>query len=275
MSADRLPTDAQLQRILAERLVPHDYQFFFNECLPRYRAQLSPPGAALRDDNVIVSVPGGAPLHARLFLNEDNATPARLRRIIGMDRRGNRAAFAAAYTSPFNIPAGLTMLNGAVVNPVLQRSGGLLIMDPEGHLLIASVRKLHDGLRRLDIRSSLADYQTFVRNAIDSRWSVIQGNLLVDGGRLVVDDRADRTSMPRRVLFASEDGGVHVYDSLGKAMSLGEAARVVAQRYGAADAFELETGPNDLCFIKSTDRTGNYGHVEPGAIVSNVVILEF
>jgi hypothetical protein len=273
-SQDRLPSEAELKQVVAGAPVPYDYEYFFKDLLPRYRAKASPRGS-VQDPSILLSLPATGSARSRLYVNQSNASVADLRKSAGLDRAGNRIAFAAAYSSPFKMPAGLTIMDGVVVNPILQRFDGVLLMEPAGRLYITSVGRLQDGMRPLNIRDRLDDYQQFVRRAVESKLSVIQGTLLVDEGRNVVDEKATSRALLRRVIFTTEDGGIHIYDSLKKSQTLGEVAATLLEKYHAHEALNLETGPNNFCLLKDQGTVTDCGQVSQGAVLSNIVVIDF
>jgi hypothetical protein len=184
IDASKIPDDTQLKRLATGNPIPYDYEFFFKECLPAYR-QDGRKGNVIKDPNIIVSLPPGASYKARLFVNIDNASVAELKKRVGLEQDGNRILFAGAYSSPFKLPAGLTISSGEVVNPVLQRFDGIVMIDGEGHIIITDIRDLREGWRVLDVRSRIRDYQQLLQLSREQHLSLFQGNLLISEGRVV------------------------------------------------------------------------------------------
>jgi hypothetical protein len=275
VSQDRLPSEIELKQVVAGASVPYDYQYFFKDCLPRYRAKPPAKTSLPQDPNIILSIRAGAAARSRLYVNQDNSSVAGVRRSVGLDKPGNRIAFAAAYSSPFNIPAGLVIVNGVVVNPILQRFDGIVTMDTAGRLYITSMRRLQDGLRPLNICDNFDDYQQFVKRAVESKVSLIQGTLLVDEGRNALDEKASQRAIARRVILVTEDGGIQVYDSLRRNQALSEVTKILLEKYHAREALNLETGPNNFCLLKDQNAITDYGQVPPGAVLSNIIVIEF
>jgi hypothetical protein len=76
-------------------------------------------------------------------------------------------------------------------------------------------------------------------------------------------------------LFSTEDGGIHVYDSLKKPQTLFKTAKTINEKFHAVSAINLETGPNNLCQVKTGNKLVQYGEPQPGATVTNVIVIAY
>lgn len=275
LNANSFPTDQDLRQLLQNNDVPHDYAFFFKESLPSYSRSLTASGTPLKDQNIIVSIPSDSGYKASLFVNGDNLPMEAAYNAANPQATQNRLIISGAYTSPTRVPAGLTIDKGRVVNPVIQDFDGILEIFPDGRLQIAHVDALQNNLKGLRIRSSFQDYLEFMRLAEGSGLTVVQSNLLLNNGEVLVQDDPLLKKLQRRVLFQTADGSVHVYDSLDKEQTLFETAKILKERFRAHRAINFETGSYSFCTINRNNKLVNRTSAKPGTIISNFLIIDF
>lgn len=263
---------ARMRAFAAKHDVPFDYAYFFREVLPRFRDSVASSGSAFRDDQIMMSAPPTVRLRARLLINRDLLPVDGLLAAADSGSQTNRVITSAAYTSPFNIPAGLTIVDGSVLNPALQAFEGILIIDDNGKVRLTTTNSVSVEGQDLRIARSHADYVAFLAEAAKRRLSVIQTHLLIDGGRVAVEEATNQRS-ERRVIFETADHGIHLYDSRGP-QSLFEAATFIRNNYGAVTALNLEGGAYRVGRVRMDGKTENRTAVKAGTLISNLLIFD-
>lgn len=269
------PNAQELKQFADANDIPKDYQYFFKECLPAYAESASKTSTIFNDPHIILSLSRNATYKASLVLNSNNLPVEAMYQTLNPQGAPNRIVMSGAYTSPYNIPAGLTIDKGEVVNPVIQDFDGLLQIWPDGQLQITHINALQNNLKNLRIRSSYADYIDFMKQAEQTKLTVLQSNLLLNDGEVLVKDDPLLKKLQRRIIFRTSDGGLHVYDSLDKEQTLFEAAQYLKDHYHAQSAINLETGTYSFCTVNKQNQLINRSNFKPGTIISNFIIIDF
>lgn len=269
------PNEQELKQFAATNDIPNDHKYFFNECLPAYSHSLGDGGMVFKDPHVILSLPYNAGYKARLILNSNSQPAESMYQALDPQGSQNRLVMSGAYSSPYNLPAGLTVDKGEVVNPAIQNFDGLLLVWPDGRLQISHINSLQSSLRSLRIKSSFPDYMNFLKMAEQERLSVLQSNLLINDGEILVKDDPGLKKLPRRVIFQTADGGIHVYDSSNQEQTLFETARHIREHYQAERALNLETGSYSFCTVNKQNQLNNRSNFKPGTIISNFIVIDF
>ena len=275
LDTTNFPTPQELQQLVQNNDVPHDYTFFFKECLPAYSRSLTGNSTVIKDPNIIVSIPANAQYKAALYVNTDNLPMEAAYNAVNPQGTDNRIVMSGTYTSPTRVPAGLTIDKGRVVNPAIQDFDGIIEIWPDGKLQITHIDALQNNLKSLRIRNSFTDYVDFMKAAEQLGLTVLQSNLLVNNGDILVKEDPLLKKLQRRVLFQTADDSIHVYDSLDKEQTLYETAQILKERYKAQRAINLETGSYSFCTINRNNKLINRTNAKPGTVISNLLILDF
>lgn len=275
LDARSFPNEQELKQLTDKTAVPRDYEFFFKECLPAYSSSLKSGGRIFKDKGILLSLPEGMNYRASLLVNRDNLRAEDLDQLVDVKGASNRLVISGTYTSSFNLPAGLAIDKGEVINPAVQKFDGLLLIGLDGKMLLTHADDLQINLRSLRIRDSFPDYVEFTDLAARERLSVIQLFLLISGGEITFEDSPGQEKVRRRVLFQTADKGLHVYDSLTAPLTLFEAAKYVKENYKAVKAVSLETGVYNFCSLYSGGRLTDCSEMKKGIILSNLLVIDF
>lgn len=241
---------ALLKHLQPERLgnvrqspnVPYDYAFFFKDVVPEFLAPQETEGRDIpAEANILESFRPGEDYVAKLL----QLSGPESRIITGtrvLKEYPKRLEMTGTYTSEFNFPTGLFVVDGQVVNPVLQQWDGLVIVDRTGKLYIKNINFLEYGFRRFDISLSHRDYLDFLKLAEDEKLSIFQTHLLIHEGKIDVSPDSGRRAR-RRAIFQDRSQTLFVYDSLDWQPTLYEMSELLKQRYSATAAVNLDMGP--------------------------------
>lgn len=241
---------ALMKHLQADRLgnvrqspnVPYDYAFFFKEVVPEFLAPQEAAGRDITADaNILESFRPGEDYVAKLL----RLKGPKSRIVAGtrvLDDYPKRLEMTGTYTSEFNFPTGLFVVDGQVLNPVLQKWDGLVILDGKGKLYIKHLDFLEFGFRPFDISRSYQDYLDFLELAKDENLSIFQSHLLIHNGRIDVSPDSQRRAR-RRAIFQDASNTIFIYDSLDWQPTLYEMSEVLKRRYGATKAVNLDMGP--------------------------------
>ena len=255
--------------------VPADYQFFFQEVLPDFLRNSDRNVTPLEEKrSLLATFPRDADYTAKLLLitGPDGKILKGKRRVNGYDKR---LEMTGTYTSEFNHPTGLFMIDGEVVNPVLQKWEGLVILNASGKLHIKDMNTLEYQFRRFDITHSYQDYLDFMKLAKKLKLSFFQTHLLIKNGEIDVPQESTKR-FRRRVIFQDSDYAVSVYDSFDKQLTLYEVADILKTRYNARDAVNLDMGPYGYCArYHNEQRVKLYGGKGRAVQLSNILIFNY
>lgn len=270
-----LPTRTELRNYLKQVKLPADYQYFFEECLLAFTQPSIRKGTRLSGENILVSLPAGSPYEATYIVNQDAVDVNKINDLIDLKGSEFRLVLSGTYTSPLGMPVGLNVLRGEVINPAIQKFDGLILLDREGQISLTHIDHLEYNLKPYRIRSSFSDYKSFLQKASKDRLSVLQSHLILNHGNILIQDNANGRKMRRRVLFATSDGGIHIYDSFEKDHSLFDAAKFVKDTYAAQIAINLDMGDFNFCTLNTPERFKNYSQLKAGTVLSNFLIIDF
>lgn len=270
-----LPTQAELDKYLKNAQVPPDYQYFFRECLSNFVQPASRIGREFRGENILVSLPKGSTYRASYFVNKKALPFNQIGDLIDLKGSNYRLVVSAIYTSPLGMPVGLNIMDGAVINPAIQKFDGLILIDKDGQISLTHIDELEYNLKSYRIRSSLEDYQNFLQKARRDGLSVLQSHLILDHGNILIQDNAKGRKSRRRILFESSDGGLHIYDSFEKKLTLFEAAKYLKDNYEAQLAVNLDMGDFNFCTLNTPERFKNYSELKSGTVLSNLLVIDF
>lgn len=275
-SLDRksFPSSQELKQFADTNNIPYDYAFFFKECLPAYSSSFK-ESAGIKDDNIILSLPKSSEYKTSLFVNYSNYPAENLSQTVDSQGSSNRLIISGTYSSPFNMPVGLTIKEGKVVNPVIQKFDGLLIIGPDGKIHLTHIDELRYNLKNLHIKTSFPDYMEFIDVATKDKLTVLQSHLIINNGMILFEDNPGQKKLRKRILFQTEDDGIHIYDSLGKEQSLFEAAKFVKDKYKAFRAVNLETGTYNYCTLYKNNKLINLSEFKNGVVISNLIVIDF
>jgi hypothetical protein len=275
LDARSFPSGQVLKQLTDKAAIPHDYEFFFKGCLPAYSDSLKNGGRIFKDKGILLSLPEGANYRAGLLINKDNLRAEDMGQLVDVKGSANRLVVSGTYTSPFNMPAGLTIDKGDIINPAIQKFDGLLLISLDGKMLLTHVDDLQVKLRSLRIRDSFPNYVEFTDLAATEKLSAIQLFLLINAGEITFEDGPGQEKMRRRVLFQTADNGLHIYDSLSTPLTLYEAAKYVKENYKAVKAGSLETGVYNFCSLYSGGRLIDCSELKKGVILSNLLVIDY
>lgn len=166
-------------------------------------------------------------------------------------------------------PVGLFARAGEVVSREYVRFDGVLTIEDRRPALHYR-RDVGLAGRRFDLED--AEQRTaFMDAARDAGASVLQSHLLIVRGRVDTSPVEGAPSFRRRILFETGDGGVGVWDSSPRALTLDEAAREVAERFAPVMALNLDMGSYDFC-LKGATLCGALVYAQTGKL-SNMLQL--
>ncbi len=232
----------RLGKVVTDQNVPYDYRFFFHEVIPAFLKNNDRPLLNIPDtQNILGRFPQDAGYVVK-FLHVSGTECTILQGTRVLKGYPKRLEMTGTYTSPFNFPTGLFIVDGKIINPVLQKWEGLLIVDASGKLYIKDLTALEYNFRRFDITHSYQDYRDFLRLAEKERWSVLQTHLIVKRSEVDASPALQRR-FRRRAIFQDSSHTIFVYDSFEEQPTLYELAQTLQQQYGAVAAVNLDMGP--------------------------------
>lgn len=252
--------------------LPLDYVGFLREDLPKLLApaEAQPCGPACDDQSLLFTSRRGA-YAANIVLKAPAPKP------LSEAITGDDIALVATgvYTSPHGMPVGLAIVEGRVVNPVPRGWSGLILVRPDGRIVLKDMGRVEVGHVPRDLRQSLADLQVFLATAERERLTVLQSHLLIGDGELKITSRAPNKPFRRRIIFEDGEGHVAIFDSGERELSLYDAAAEVRRRYAPRLAINLDMGSYDFCRRRKiqADALVPCGTLEKPDIVSNLVVL--
>ena len=186
-----------------------------------------------------------------------------------------RLEMTAASTSEVQYPSGLFVVDGQVLNPILQAWNGLVILDSSGKLHIRNIESLEYQFQRFAIKQVHQDYLDFLKLAERQKFSMFQSPLLIHNGHLDASLEHTRRAR-RRAIFQDHSGAVSLYDSFEKALTLYETARLLKEQYAALYAINLDMGPYGYCGrYEHDERVALYGGKGQHVELSNVLIFNY
>lgn len=276
LQKDKTASAAKFETYIATKDIPYDYTYFFKECMPEYVKPSKAKGQKIVDENILLSLPEGTNFTANLTFNT-NATPvAKIEEKLPKNTRNKRLAFTGTYTSPFKMPVGLAINKGEVVNPALQKWDGLLIIDREGKMYIDNASSLAYNFKNYAIKNKYNDYLTFLKMAQKEQFSVIQSHLLIDDGKVLIEDTENQKKFRRRIVFQTADNGIHIYDSKVEELTFYEAATRIKDKFKATRAINLDMGTYNYCkFFADNVATADLSHLDKGVVLSNLITVDY
>lgn len=255
--------------------LPYDYQFFFQQVIPEFLQPGEPLHATPEQRGTILAT----------FTYESDYA-AKLLRVSGPDAqilKGTRTVtgytkrleMTATYTSEFQYPTGLFVVDGQVLNPVLQAWDGLAILDSSGKLHIRNIENLEYQFRRFAIKYVHQDYLNFLKLAERQRFSIFQSHLLINNGS--IDASLENTRRARRrVIFQDRFETVSIYDSMNQSLTLYETARLLNEQHAALYAINLDMGPYGYCGrYEHDERVALYGGKGQSVELTNVLVFNY
>jgi hypothetical protein len=269
------PDEQELKQFTDKTDIPYDYAFFFKNCLPAYSNSLKKAGATFSDENILLSLPRDANYKATIFINRSNIPAEDLSRAVDSKGSPNRLVISGTYTSPFNLPVGLTIDNGEIINPAIQKFDGILIINSNGRIHITHIDDLQHDFRDLRIKSSFSDFKEFMDLAAKEKLTVIQSFLIINHGEITFEESPSKEKIRRRILFETEDKGIHIFDSFDKTLTLFEAAKYLKDNYRAVNAISLETGTFNFCTLYKGNHLTDCSELKKAAVLSNLLIFDF
>jgi hypothetical protein len=147
-------------------------------------------------------------------------------------------------------PVGLYLRNGALVSLEFGRMDGILVVAADGAARIAAAGRVPLAGRRHDLRS-LDGRRAFARAAGEAGASALQSHLLIRDGALDLRPVEGAPVAERRLLFQTREGGLGLWQSGGRALTLHEAAQELQRRHGPVMALNLDMGGHDFCLRRS------------------------
>ncbi len=255
--------------------VPYDYQFFFQEVVPVFLQNSFQSQNPIEGKGAILGTfPRDEEYAAKLLLLSGPES-----RILKGTRRikayPKRLEMTATYTSEFQHPTGLFAIDGEIINPVLQKWDGLVILDASGKLHIKDIHTLEYQFRRFDILRSYQDYLDFLKLVEELKLSIFQSHLIVKHGALDASPEGQKR-FRRRVIFQDHNYAVAIYDSFDKHLTLYELAEILTTHYHALDAVNLDMGPYGYCGrYENNKRLRLYGGKGENVQLSNIIIFNY
>ncbi|PIE35597.1 hypothetical protein CSA56_03705 [candidate division KSB3 bacterium] len=265
----------RLGNVLTDTNIPYDYRFFFQDVIPEFLEN---------KEQHILHVPDARNILGRFSQDSDYA--AKFLHVSGpestilhgerlLKHYTKRLEMTGTYTSPFHFPAGLFIVDGEVINPVLQKWEGLVIVDDSGKLYIKDITALEYSFRPFDITHSHQDYRDFLRLAEKKKWSIFQTHLLVKHGETNASPALQRR-FRRRAIFQNRSNTIFVYDSFDEQPTLYELAETLQQQYGAFEAVNLDMGPFGYAAqYENNDRVEIFMGKAESVQLSNIIVFHY
>jgi hypothetical protein len=189
--------------------------------------------------------------------------------------KSNRIVMAGGYTAPDSLPDGLTIVNGTVVNPTLQKFDGLIIIHPNHQIELTNVDNIRLNETVLHLKSNPTDLTTLLNIATKNKISILQSHLLLDKGMILIGEKASTRVFRRRVIFQTSDHQLYVYDSLDKKETLLETATRLKQQFGANTAINLDMGTYNYCWRNENQQITSFSEMGAGIVLSNLLVLDY
>lgn len=272
----QLKPDAEARARIAEAAksveLPLDYVGFLREELPKLLAPADPqPCGPTCDDTSLLFTSRRGPYAARVVLKAPAPQPL-AEPVAGDDIA---LVMTGVYTSPHGMPVGLAVVEGRIINPVPRGWSGLILISPDGRVVLKDMGRVEIAHVPRDLRQSLGDLQAFLAAAVRERLTVLQSHLLIGGGELKISERAPSKPFRRRIMFQDRDGHVAIFDSGERELSLYDAAVEVRRRYAPDLAINLDMGSYDYCQRRKAeaDALASCGTLEKPDIVSNLIVI--
>lgn len=194
-------------------------------------------------DRLLVIDCEGAVSASALLLPEDAAA-------LG-EAPGPRVVITGAYTSAESrddglpLPVGLFVRGGEIVSRLFAPMDGVLLIDAEGGLSLHHRERVEFGGESFDLNDTDARH-VFLHRAAGAGLSVMQSHLLIVDGELDVRPVEDAPRFRRRLLFVDAEGRAGIWQS-GAALTLHDAAALLAEAHAPEMALNLDMGSYDLC----------------------------
>ncbi|SFB76623.1 hypothetical protein SAMN05421780_101367 [Flexibacter flexilis DSM 6793] len=269
-----LPTKEQYLHLINGQTIPEDYQYFLKECLPNYLENLPYRTAVFKDKNIIFSTKSDTISNAELLFNQEKESSKTL--LETLPPASKRIVISGTYTSPYDLPAGLAVDKGDIVNPCIQKWDGLLLIDKENRLHIFNIRDLNYGFNTLNIKDNISDYLKFVELLKHENASAVQSHLILYNDSICVEKQAQQTQTRRRVIFQTKDGNTHIFDSFEMQLSLYELAEYLQKNYKASRAINVDMGDYNYCKIfENGQETQDYSILRNGVVLSNFIVIDY
>lgn len=265
---------ALLSNAAAQAQIPYDYRYFVQDVAPGFLRKTAENNTLHEDPNILQTFSASEKYAAQLvLLSGDAGEIARGKRML--KSYAKRLEMAGTYTSEFDYPTGLFIIDGEVLNPALQSWDGLVILDRAGRLHITDIRRLEYGFQRYDLAGSHDDFLAFLKIAAQERLSIFQTHLLITSGDIDASPEFQRR-FRRRAIFQDARHRVAVYDSLNETPTLYELAETLKTRYGATEAVNLDMGPYGYCARYEYDkRVKLYFPKRQGIRLSNILVFNY
>lgn len=255
--------------------IPYDYRYFSKEVVANFLKDDSASLKALKEDPNILQVFAPQDEYAAKLLLLSGANDGIVRGTRTMRGYAKRLEMTGTYTSAFDYPTGLFVIDGEVLNPALQTWDGLVIIDASGKLYIKDIRRLEYNFQEYDIDHSRQDYLNFLKIAERTKLSIFQTHLLITGGAIDTSPTSDRR-FRRRAIFQDQQHRIAVYDSFEQQPTLYELAETLKNVYGATEAVNLDMGPYGYCArYENGARTKLYFAKGQNIRLSNILIFNY
>ena len=222
-----LPTYVEWKAYLGQKEIPESYRHFLEVNLTRYMLKdsilVSRKGLhSIVDNNILLFYPTSPDQKVKLEIVNDEKP----------------YAYSISKASTNKLPAGLTIVDGSVMNPVINESTGIVIIDKQGNIRIHHIDQLGGPFSQMNITASLDDYQRFLIEAQNHGADVFQGDLFIFEGQ------AQSHSLhpyPDYIFFLSNDGTHYLYRTNGSKNAVSH----IINRFGAIRGIGLyENGAN-------------------------------
>ena len=255
--------------------IPYDYRYFSKEVVPSFLKETSASLKTLKEDPNILQVFAPKEEYAAKLLLLSGSNDGIIRGSRTISGYAKRLEMTGTYTSSFDYPTGLFVIDGEVLNPALQTWDGLVIIDKSGKLYLKDIRRLEYNFREYDIAHSHQDYLDFLKIAKQAGLSIFQTHLLITGGAIDTSPTSERR-FRRRAIFQDQQHRIAVYDSLEQEPTLYELAETLKNNYGATEAVNLDMGPYGYCArYENGARTKLYFAKGQGIRLSNILIFNY
>lgn len=142
-------------------------------------------------------------------------------------------------------PVGLFARDGEIFSREYVRFDGVLVVEG-GALALHHRRRVRLAGRLWDLDRP-EERRGFLDAAAASRASLLQSHLLIIDGAVDTAPIADAPVFRRRILFQRADGGIGVWDSGRRAMTLHQAALEAHRLFAPRMAINLDMGSYDFC----------------------------
>lgn len=269
-----LPSKDEYLKMISQKDIPEDYHYFFKECLPHYLENLKHIQHKITDKNILFSTKNDSILKINLLFNQEKKSSKSLLETLPIAKK--RIIVSGTYTSPFDLPVGLAVDKGNIVNPCMQSWDGLFLIDKNNKPQILNIRDVSLDFEILNIRENIKDYSRFLEVLKRQKISVIQSHLLLYNDSICVEKYAQQTLARRRVIFQTADGHTHIFDSLDKQMTLFELAQYLQKNYAANRAINLDMGDYNYCkMFENGKEMQDRSVLRNGIVLSNFIVIDY